>query len=82
MVPMKAKVLFILLGLMALVACAPAAGTTTIEVADITGFSELYLQATNNITLSSPLTMAAGNSIRLEANNNININAALAVPKS
>ena len=28
MVPMKAKVLFILLGLMALVACAPAAGTT------------------------------------------------------
>ena len=51
----------------------PAAGTTTIEIADITGFSELYLQATRDITVSNPVTMAVNNSIRLEANNNITL---------
>ena len=58
---------------------APVAGTTTIQIADITGFSELFLQATNNITVASTLTMAANNSIRLEANNNIAINGAVTV---
>jgi len=33
----------------------PAASTYTIQVADVTGYSELYLQATNNITLASAL---------------------------
>ncbi|MBI2772711.1 MAG: filamentous hemagglutinin N-terminal domain-containing protein [Burkholderiales bacterium] len=57
----------------------PAAGTYTVEVADVTGFSELYLQANNNITLNAPLTMGAGNSVKFEANNNIAINSALTV---
>jgi len=61
---------------------APAAGTTTIQIADITGFSELFLQATNDITVASILTMAANNSIRLQANNNIAINAAVTVSGS
>ncbi len=53
----------------------PPAGTTTIEIADVTGFSELFLQATRDITVSNPVTMAANNSIRLEANNNITLAA-------
>lgn len=56
---------------------APAVGTTTVQIADITGYSELFLQATNDITVASTLTMAVNNSIRLEANNNINVNAAI-----
>ncbi len=56
---------------------APAVGTTTVQIADIVNFSELFLQATNNITVASTLTMAANNSIRLEANNNLNVNAAI-----
>ena len=55
----------------------PAAGTYTIQVADVTGYSELYLQATRNITLASALAMTAGNSVRFEAGNTIAINAAL-----
>ncbi|MGB9355928.1 MAG: filamentous hemagglutinin N-terminal domain-containing protein, partial [Azonexus sp.] len=51
----------------------PAAGTTTIQITDITGFSELYLQATNNITVGARIIMGANNSIRLEANNNITL---------
>ncbi len=51
----------------------PAAGTMTIQIADITGFSELFLQATRNITVSNPVTMTVNNSIRLEANNNITL---------
>ncbi len=58
---------------------APAAGTYTIQVADVTGYSELFLQATRDITVSSALAMGAGNSLRFEANNNININGALTV---
>ena len=58
---------------------APAAGTYTIQVADITGYSELFLQATNNITINSAVAMGAGNSIRLEANNNIAVNANIRV---
>ncbi len=56
---------------------APPVGTTTVQVADIVNFSELYLQASNDITVASTLTMAANNSIRLEANNNLNVNAAI-----
>jgi filamentous hemagglutinin family protein len=58
---------------------APAAGTYTIQIADVTGYSELFLQATRDITVSSAVAMNAGNSIRFEANNNININGALTV---
>ncbi|MDP1674331.1 MAG: hypothetical protein Q8L65_14635, partial [Burkholderiales bacterium] len=54
---------------------APDPGTYTIQIADVTGFSELYLQATRNITVANAVTMGAGNSIRLEANNNITVNA-------
>ncbi|MEI2635464.1 MAG: YDG domain-containing protein [Methylotenera sp.] len=57
----------------------PAAGTTTIQIADVTGYSELFLQATRDITVASAITMAVNNSIRLEANNNISVNAAVAV---
>lgn len=56
---------------------APAIGATTVQIADIVNFSELFLQATNDITVASTLTMAANNSIRLEANNNLNVNAAI-----
>ena len=56
---------------------APDVGTTTVQIADIVNFSELFLQATNNITVASTLTMATNNSIRLEANNNLNVNAAI-----
>ena len=56
---------------------APFAGTTTIQISDITGFSEAFFQASNDITIASTLTMGVNNSIRLEANNNINVNAAL-----
>ncbi|HSI46208.1 MAG TPA: filamentous hemagglutinin N-terminal domain-containing protein, partial [Methylophilus sp.] len=55
-----------------------ALGTTTVEISDVTGFSELYLQANNNIDVNSPLVMLFGGNIRFEANNNININATLA----
>ncbi|MCW5576624.1 MAG: filamentous hemagglutinin N-terminal domain-containing protein, partial [Burkholderiales bacterium] len=54
---------------------APDPGTYTIQIADITGFSELYLQATRDITVANAVTMGAGNSIRFEANNNITVNA-------
>ncbi|MFW5432406.1 MAG: filamentous hemagglutinin N-terminal domain-containing protein, partial [Methylophilaceae bacterium] len=53
---------------------APDPGTTTIQIADITGFSELFLQATNDITVANNITMVTNNSIRLEANNNLNVN--------
>jgi trimeric autotransporter adhesin len=55
----------------------PIAGTTTVQISDITGYSEAFFQATNDITIASTLTMAANNSVRLEAGNNINVNAAL-----
>ncbi len=42
---------------------APLAGTTTIEIADVTGFSELFLQAIQDITLSNTLTMGSGKNI-------------------
>ncbi len=53
---------------------APVVGTTTIQIADVIGFSELFLQATNDITVANNITMATDNSIRLEANNNITVN--------
>ncbi|MDP1766443.1 MAG: filamentous hemagglutinin N-terminal domain-containing protein [Methylotenera sp.] len=54
---------------------APAAGTTTVQIADVTGYSELFLQATRDITVANAISMGANNSIRLEANNNITLNA-------
>ncbi len=51
----------------------PAVGTTNVQVSTVTGFSELFLQATNDITVNNPVTMGANNSIRLEANNNITL---------
>ncbi|HQR60327.1 MAG TPA: filamentous hemagglutinin N-terminal domain-containing protein, partial [Methylophilaceae bacterium] len=42
----------------------PAVGTTNVQISTITGFSELFLQATNDITVSNPVAMAANNSIR------------------
>jgi hypothetical protein len=53
----------------------PDPGTYTIQIADVTGYAELFLQATNDITVSNILTMGAGNTIRFEADNNITINA-------
>jgi filamentous hemagglutinin family protein len=58
---------------------APSPGTYTVNIASVTGFNELFLQATNNITVSHTIAMGAGNSIRLEANNNINVNAGISV---
>ncbi len=58
---------------------APASGTYTVNIASVTGFNELFLQATNNITVSSAVAMGAGNSIRLEANNDIAVNAGISV---
>jgi len=55
----------------------PAIGTTNVQISGVTGFSELFLQATNDISIVNALTMAANGSIRLEANNDINVNAAI-----
>ena len=46
--------------------------TTTVNIADVSGFSELFLQANNDITISDPLSMTnpMGN-IRFEAKNDI-----------
>ena len=58
---------------------APASGTYTVNIASVTGFNELFLQATNDITVSNTVAMGAGNSIRLEARNNIAVNAGITV---
>jgi len=52
---------------------------TVIQISDIIGFSEAYFQATNNITIASTLSMATNNRFRLEAGNNLNVNAAVTV---
>lgn len=54
-----------------------AGGTTNINVAGITGFSQLFLQATEDINVNAAVTMNVDGNIRFEANNNINVNAAL-----
>ncbi len=54
---------------------APDPGTTTVQINDVRGFSELYLQATNDITVANSLRMNTNNSVFFEANNDININA-------
>jgi len=54
-----------------------AGGTTNINVAGITGFSQLFLQATKDINVNAAVTMNLDGNIRLEANNDINVNAAL-----
>lgn len=47
-----------------------------INVSRVKGFSELYLQANNDITVSSPLLMSQSTgSVNMVANNNINVNA-------
>ncbi|MFQ6333934.1 beta strand repeat-containing protein [Methylophilus sp. 3sh_L] len=51
--------------------------TTEVNVTQVKGYSELYLQANNNITVNSALTMNRDGSVRLEANNDINVNAAI-----
>jgi filamentous hemagglutinin family protein len=56
---------------------APVAGTTTIQISDITGYSEAFFQATNNITVASAITMAANNSIKLEAGNNLTVSSSV-----
>lgn len=49
--------------------------TTTVQVSDVVGFNELFLQANNNIDVNSALNMTnASGSVRLEAGNNINVN--------
>jgi len=55
-----------------------AGGTTNVDVAGVTGFNELFLQATKDINVNAAVTMTnlAGN-IRFEAGNDINVNAAL-----
>jgi filamentous hemagglutinin family protein len=57
----------------------PAAGATTVEIADVVGFSELYLQATRDITVANDLTMNADGSVRFEAGRDINVNANVTV---
>ncbi|WP_124552403.1 filamentous hemagglutinin N-terminal domain-containing protein [Methylophilus methylotrophus] len=50
--------------------------TTTINVNDVNGFSQLWLQATNDITINNALIMTNPvGSIKFEANNDINVNA-------
>ena len=57
----------------------PDPGTTTVEIADVVGFSELYLQATNDINVNEVLTMDPNGSLLLEAGNDIGVNANVAV---
>ncbi|HSO07064.1 MAG TPA: MBG domain-containing protein [Pelomicrobium sp.] len=57
----------------------PAAGATTVEIADVVGYSELYLQATRDITVANDLTMNADGSVRFEAGRDINVNANVTV---
>ncbi len=57
----------------------PSPGTYAVRIADVVGYSELFLQASNDITVSSALAMGAGNSIRLEAKNNIVVGANVSV---
>jgi filamentous hemagglutinin family protein len=57
----------------------PAAGQTTIQISDVTGYSELFLQATRNITVANAVAMGAGRSVRFEANNNITVNAGASI---
>lgn len=50
--------------------------TTNVNVTSVSGFSELFLQATNNITVTDALTMTGlVGDIRLDAGNDINVNA-------
>ncbi|MES2687478.1 MAG: filamentous hemagglutinin N-terminal domain-containing protein, partial [Pseudomonadota bacterium] len=56
-------------------AAAPDPGTYTVQISTVTGFNELFLQATRDIAINNPLTMAANGSVRLEANNNITVGA-------
>jgi len=57
----------------------PLGGDLTIGIDDVTGFSELYLQAANDIDIDQILTMDADGSVVLEAGNNIDVNANVTV---
>ncbi len=61
------------------VAFADAPANLTIEIADVVGFNELFLQATQNITVANAVTMGTGNSVIFEAGNDIALNASLTV---
>lgn len=51
---------------------------TQINIGMVQGYSELFLQANNNITVQSPISMTQTNgSIRFDAGNDINVNAAM-----
>lgn len=53
-----------------------AGGTTNVDVAGVTGFDELFLQATQDINVNAALTMSSlMGSIKLVANRDINVNA-------
>lgn len=55
-----------------------AGSNTNVNVNSVSGFSELFLQASNDINVNSALTMTSPTgSVRLEANNNINVNASI-----
>ncbi|MBI5331525.1 MAG: filamentous hemagglutinin N-terminal domain-containing protein [Betaproteobacteria bacterium] len=59
------------------VAFATTPATMLIQISQITGLSEAYLQASNNITVANTVNMANGSSIRLLANNSIRVNASI-----
>lgn len=57
--------------------------TTTINVGKVSGFDQLYLQATNDITVSNALTMTnLQGSILFQAGHDVNINAAVTAGSS
>ena len=56
---------------------APVVGTTTIQISDVRGYSELFLQATKDITVANNLYMQTNNSIVFEAGRDIHVNAGI-----
>lgn len=55
---------------------------SVVDIGTVTGFDELYLQATGDITLNGIMTMGAGNRLVLEAGNDIILNGDLTVTGS
>ncbi|MBI1953916.1 MAG: filamentous hemagglutinin N-terminal domain-containing protein [Candidatus Omnitrophica bacterium] len=49
--------------------------STTVQIADITGFAEAFFQAVRDIIVNAALTMGNNNDLRLEAGRDINLNA-------
>ncbi len=54
---------------------APSSGTTTIQISDITGFSEARFEATQDITVNNTLRMGNNNDLVFLAGRHINLNA-------